>query len=281
MVIAVLIILAVGFATRSIGEQRVSDKERDSIQAFWLAEAGLDMAISQVPDTPLSGTLGRGKYYTETSLTTNPIRFLIISKGGVPDTVETDPDNIIREIRAIVERPENDIDSSVVTSAITAEGDVDVKGSADVNGEIDDNAVFVFEDIFGVSKQTMEQNSTNLYLDPPNNVTPVSSITWINLETIDDVNIGDSNWEGSGILVVNGDLRITGGEFQGIIWVIGSLFVSGDCIIDGAIYVEGTIDSDTDITGNSTISFDEDAIDDAFNFIPSDLPPYIISWKEE
>jgi cytoskeletal protein CcmA (bactofilin family) len=281
MVIAVLIILAVGFATRSIGEQKVADKERDSIHAFWLAEAGLDMAISQLADTPLSGTLGRGKYYTETSATTNPIRFLIVSKGGVPDTVETDPNNIIREIRAIVELPENDKDSSVVTSAITAEGDVDVKGSADVNGEIDANAVFVFEDIFGVSKETMEENSTNLYLDPPNNVTPVSGITWINIETIDEVIIGDSYWEGSGILVVDGDLRITGGAFRGVLWVTGNLFVSGNCVIDGAVYVEGGIDSDTDITGNSTISFDADAVDDAFNFIPSDLPPYILSWKEE
>jgi hypothetical protein len=127
----------------------------------------------------------------------------------------------------------------------------------------------------------MEDNATNLYTDPENNVSPVGEITWSNLETIDEMTISDNNWQGSGILVVNGDLRITGGTFRGIIWVIGTLWVSGNPVIDGAIYVESGAEFETTLTGNPTVSYDSDAISDAFGYLPSNLPPHLISWKED
>jgi Tfp pilus assembly protein PilX len=280
MVIALLVILATGFATRSIGEQRVSNKGRDSIQAFWLAESGLDRAISELPDTPLSGTLGSGSYSTQTT-SISSTRFLIRSKGGVPAANETDPDNIVRSITAIVEQPANEADPSGITSAITANGNITVRGSAQVNGAIDPNAIFDFEEIFGISKETMENNATSLYTDPENNVTPVNTISWANLVSMEEMIVSDSNWEGTGILVVDGNLRITGGHFRGIIWVIGTLWVSGNPIIDGAIYVESGAEFETTLTGNPTVNFDSSAISDAFGYLPSGLPPRLISWKED
>lgn len=280
MVIAVLIILATGFATRSIGEQRVANKERDSIQALWLAEAGLDRAISELPNTPLSGTLGSGNYSSQTSGISST-RFLIISKGGVPGIDQTDPNNIVRSIRAVVERSGNEADPSDITSVITANGDVTVRGSVEVNGDIDGNAVFDFEETFGISKETMRDNATNLYTNPENNVTPVNSITWADIDPAGEMLISENNWEGNGILVVNGDLRITGGHFEGVIWVIGTLWVSGNPVIDGAIFVESGAEFETTLTGNPTVSFDSDDISDAFGYLPSGLPPYIINWKED
>ena len=278
MVIAVLVILAISFAARSIGEQRVAQKEKDSIRAFWLAEAGLDRAISELPNTPLSYQLDPGRYYTETTpLDSN--RFLIISKGGMPDTDETVPNNIIRSIRAIVEQPENDADPSVVTSAITTDGDVVIKGGADVNGDIDDNSIFNLEEIFRISKETLRDNTTNYYTNPPNNISPVNYITWIDIDASEELHISDNNWEGSGILVVNGDLKITGGDFKGIIWVTGTLeMTSGNPHIEGAIFVEGG--AETILTGNAHVEHDTEAINDAFDYLPSNLPPHIISWQE-
>ncbi len=280
LVIAVLIVLTIGFTTRSIGEQRVASKEKDSIQAFWLAEAGLDSAISDLTATSLSGPLGSGSYSTQISPISS-IRYLVISKGGVPDIDETDPNNIVRTIRAIVEQPALDADPSGVTSAITANGDVTIKGSAEVNGDIDENATFDFEDIFGISKNTMKNNAANLYVDPVNDVTPVDNITWADINTIGEMQIASDQWQGSGILVVNGDCRITGGCFSGVIWVIGTLWVSGNPVIDGAIFVESGAQFDTTVTGNPTVSYDSDAVGDAFDKIPTDLPPYLISWKED
>ncbi|OIO34597.1 MAG: hypothetical protein AUJ70_00780 [Candidatus Omnitrophica bacterium CG1_02_40_15] len=280
MVVAVLVIFATSFSSRTIGEKRVADKERDTIQALWLAEAGVDRAIVEFPNSPLSGTIGNGAYSTQTTQLTST-RSLINSTGGVPDTA-VNPNNSIRKISAIVERPLNPASSGDITSAITASGDVEVRGSAQVNGAIDEeNGVFNFEDVFGISKEAMESGATHHYTDPANNITPVDHTTWVDINSLTEMKITETGWSGTGILVVDGNLNITGGHFSGIIWVIGTLRVSGNPVIDGAIFVESGAEVDTTLTGNPIISFDSNAVSDAFSFIPSTSTPHIISWKED
>jgi type II secretory pathway pseudopilin PulG len=278
MVVAIFVILATSFSARTIGERKAADKERDTVQALWLAEAGVDRAIAEFPNTPLSGTLGIGAYSTQTTELTST-RYLISSTGGVPNTTVS-PNNAIRMISAIVERPLNPASPGDITSAITANGDVTVKGSAQVNGDVDENYVFDFEDIFGVSRDTMRSNATHHYIDPANNITPVDHATWVDINALTEMKITTSEWSGSGIMVVDGNLSITGGHFSGIIWVIGTLKVSGNPVIDGAIFVESGAEFETTLTGNPTVSFDSNAISNAFGFIPSTSTPHLISWKE-
>jgi len=292
MVIAVLVILATSFSARTIGEKRVTDKERDVIQALWLAEAGLDRAVSELPDTLieelpklLSGSLSVNAYYS-TQISQPPgfpaTKFLITSTGGVPGTNTSDPNNAIRKVSAIVEVPLNPASSGDITSTITANGDVVVKGSAEVNGTIDHNNVtFDFEDVFGISKEAMESGANHHYTDPANNITPVDHVTWVDINALTEMKITSSGWSGSGILVVDGDLNITGGHFSGIIWVIGALRVSGNPVIDGGIFVESGAEFETTFTGNPTVNFDSGAISDVFGFIPSTSAPRVISWKED
>ena len=280
MVVSVLIILATAFSARSIGEKRVADKERDTIQALWLAEAGLDRAIVELPNTPLSGTLGTGLAYSTQTTALTASRYLITSTGGVPSTT-VNPDNAIRKVSAIIERLLNPASSGNITSAITASGDVEIKGSAVVNGTVREEAVFTFEQVFGISKDAMKNDATHLYTDPANNITPVDHTTWVDIKTTTEMKISDSGWSGSGILVVNGNMTITGGTFSGIIWVIGTLRVSGNPVINGAIFVESGAEVDTTITGSPTISFDSNAVSSAFGFIPSYLAPYLVNWKED
>jgi len=280
MVVSVLIILATAFSARSIGEKRVADKERDTIQALWLAEAGLDRAIVEFPNTPLSGTLGTGLAYSTQTTALTASRYLVTSTGGVPSTVVS-PNSAIRKVSAIIEVPVNLASPGDITSAITATGDVEVRGSAEVNGDVDENYTFDFEDIFGISKEAMRSGATHHYVNPPNNVTPVDHVTWIDVGAANEVNITTTGWSGSGILVIDGDLLITGGHFSGIIWVIGTLMVSGNPIIDGAIFVESGAEFETTLTGNPTVSYDSEAIGDAFSFIPSSSAPYLINWKED
>jgi len=284
MIIAVLVILTTAFSTRSLGERRVADKDRDALQAFWLAEAGIDRAISELStislDTRISNTLGSGKTYTYYVQQLSTTKYLINSKGGIPGTAKNDTNNIIYRAETIVERPVNDADSSSITSAITASGDITVRGNAEVNGDIDPNVILDFEEIFGISKETMENSVVNVFTDPENNVSGVTSSTWVNLDSIDEMQISDSGWTGNGILVVNGDMRITGGHFEGVIWVIGTLWVSGNPVIDGAIYVESGAEFETTLTGSPIINFDSDATSDAFYYLPSNLPPYLAGWRE-
>lgn len=279
MVVAVLIILATSFSARTIGEKRAADKERDTTQALWLAEAGLDRAVVEFPNTPLSGTIGNGAYSTQTTELTST-RYLINSTGGVPDTA-VNPNNSIRKISAIVERPLSPASSGDITSAITANGDVEVRGSAVVNGTVDEEAVFTFEQVFGISKDAMKSGAVHLYTDPANNITPVDHTTWVDINTATEMKVSDTGWSGSGILVVDGDMTITGGHFSGIIWVIGTLRVSGNPVIDGALFVESGAEVDTTLTGNPTVSYDSNAVNSAFSFIPSTSAPRMISWKED
>lgn len=280
MVVAVLVIMATTFSARSIGEKRIADKERDTAQALWLAEAGVDRAIAEFPNTPLSGTLGTGAYYTQTTALGSG-KYLINSTGGVPLTTISS-NNAIRKVSVVVQQPLNPASPGDVTSAITANGDVTVKGSAQVNGTIDEeNEVFNFEDVFGISKEAMESGAAHHYTDPANNITPVDHSTWVDIDTATEMKISDSGWSGSGILVVDGDLTITGGRFSGIIWVIGTLRISGNPIIDGALFVESGAEVDTTLTGNPIVSFDSNAVSSAFGFIPFASAPHIIGWKED
>ena len=97
----------------------------------------------------------------------------------------------------------------------------------------------------------------------------------------------DSNWrgggydpeteEGGGILVVNGDVRMTGNaEFYGIIWINGALDLgAGTNKIFGALFVNS---ADIKLRGNALIQYDPNRIGDA----ASEIDPTIISgtWQE-
>ena len=168
---------------------------------------------------------------------------------------------IYHESEALVSHIPAVVSPNGVTDAITSTGKIVVKGSSDINGGIVENATLNFKEIFGYTKAEMENGATHLYVDPENNIIPVDNITWVNFVENDDFLISDNNWEGSGILIINGDMHITGGYFEGIIWVVGNLRITGNPIIEGAIFVEGGTDIETTLsTGNPTINYNSDVV---------------------
>ena len=259
IVLVVANVLGIGLLSQRAMNAIEVVKGIKSTQAFWIAEGGLGMAISYLPNTnPFSGTLGNGEYdVTITPVSGFSYRWTIESVGSV---------NIVtRRIRVVVVvRPD-------VTTAMMVSGDLDVKGNA-VVGPNEPGTTPCFEDVFGETKEEMQVNATYKYTSPPNNQTPVKEITWIN----NNFQITQDGWAGSGIMIVNGDLKIAGGKFNGIIWVIGKLDISGNpAEINGAIFVEGEATVDTTITGTAEISFDQSAIDAAFSNSST-----VLSWQE-
>ena len=170
-----------------------------------------------------------------------------------------------------------------ITSAITSSGTITVSGSADVNGEIVENGCPAFEDVFGTTKDALKSSANNYYVDPANNVTPIENITWVECVSQTGFNITDNNYEGNGILIVNGDFKMTGGIFNGIIWVVGNLTVSGNPTINGAIFVESDIeiegDAEVTLTGNCEVNFTEGAVGDAILTLPTALAFNILKWR--
>ena len=75
-----------------------------------------------------------------------------------------------------------------------------------------------------------------------------------------------------------GDLKITGGTFNGVIWVMGNLEISGNAHINGAIFVDGNAEDTTEVAGTPNIDYDLSKIVAAFgsNIMPFDKT----SWRE-
>jgi hypothetical protein len=261
IILVVVNVLGIGLLSQSAMNAIEVVKKVQSNQAFWIAEGGLGMAISYLPDTnPFSGTLGNGEYnVTITPVSGFSYRWTIESVGSV---------NIVtRRIRVVVVvRPD-------VTTAMMVSGDLDVKSAAvKITGDVNENTTPCFEDVFGVTKEEMQDNATYEYTSPLINQMPVEKITWIN-NNFKITKTG--SWVGRGIVIVNGDLDMTGGTFDGIIWVIGELFISGNPVINGSIFVEGKATVDTTITGTAEISFHQSAIEDAFSNLST-----VLSWQE-
>lgn len=274
MVIGVLAVLGVALVGRSISERYSTQRYVNSTKAFWLAEAGIARAIKDFSDSPLSGYLEdtNNTYDTQTSLVEGfTDRYRIISTGTV--TLSTGG-TITRTIQVIVQEPQpGDIDN-----AVTSTGDIVVGGAATINPEGSEApfSVFSFEETFGMSESKLRAQADHFYLDPDNNVLPVDGITWIELSAGDELVISQNSWDGSGILVVNGDLKITGGSFNGILWVNGGLEVSsGNPDIFGAIFVNCG-EEDTVVLGNAEITHDPDVIEGAL----SSMSPFVLSWSE-
>ncbi|MCK5225818.1 MAG: hypothetical protein KAQ89_03795 [Planctomycetes bacterium] len=269
IIFVVISILGVGLLSQSGTDTMETAKATKSTQAFWIAEAGLNMAISYLPvmppTNPLTGTLGSGDY----SVTITPIsayRWTLESTGTVDATT--------RKVRVTI--------GANATNVMMTSGHLDIKGAAVVDGNTVEFTTPNFEDVFGITKAEMRNYATYDYNNPPHNETPVEQITWI-----DDNNqfkiTKTSSWVGSGIMVVNGDLDMAGGVFNGVIWVIGELFISGNIEINGSIFVEGDISVDTTVTGTADINFDQDAIDAAFGNLltfPDPPEPTVLSWSE-
>ncbi|MBC8415833.1 MAG: hypothetical protein ISS80_01100 [Candidatus Cloacimonetes bacterium] len=172
-------------------------------------------------------------------------------------------------------------------AAMSANGEIEVGGSADITGDIIENSdpPLSFEDLFGITKEEMEAIADNHFEDPPNNPAGFEDITWVSFANEGgSLKVTRTDWVGSGILIVDGDAQFSGGTFDGIMWITGTLFINGNDGFNGAIYVEGGIQyEDTLVLGNCQITYDLGAILDAFAdaSLTLDYELKIISWFED
>jgi|GEM_PF-1674938 len=295
------------FSTTAFEKERTRVFVVNSNRAFWAAEAGAARVIAQwktqaspvaASDSNFDGN-GDLSYSvqvnhtglpqcTDTPPTTN--RWRIISTGSWGE--------IDRTIEVIAEKPcpvTIDPNETLVTYAVESTGDLTIKGSVDINpdGSYKEQSTLDFEEVFNASKEQIKALADHLYTNPSENQQPVSGITWVDLTGSNKYKIS-SNWSGSGLLIVNGNgeniaLDISGGwTFDGVIWVIGQLSVSGTPTLNGAVFAESNVDIDNKLTGNATLNFDTSDRDTAFTLITTksseqavDSEPALVSWKEQ
>lgn len=259
----VLTILGYGLLQLSYVNAIQADRFVRSNKAFWAAEAGVERVASNLPSVnPITGTLNNGSSY---SVTVNSVagffhRWNVESTGTAG--------SVSRKIKVTI--------GPNVEGILLGKQDVSTGGSSSVTGNIYDHVSFSFDDVFGNTKDEIKNNATNLYNNASNNKTPVNNITWFE----GDFKITNNSWSGSGLMVVNGKLDISGGSFSGIIWVTGTgtLKITGNSFaLNGAIFAEG----DIDVLGDPNLNYDAASIDQVVNIVNSTDPPLaLIAWQE-
>lgn len=298
IVVIAIIISASFFGT--INENNLVNRHIDSMRALWLAEAGIAEAIYHLPNNPPDGNLESNPNYAY-SVQTIPLSsnyYRVISTG----TVILPSQNISRQIKAFLQvfpvNPNN------FQHAVRSTVPLIIKGSVSIGCDdplycdsppyYEENAAINFSQLFQNSPDDVRSYATHIYTDPPVDVTPVEGITWVDLSPGQEFTISSNTWKGGcgadndcsqttdngAILIVAGDAKITGGEFYGIIYVMGNLRMAGNPTIHGSVLVESETQLDTTVlTGNVTINHNRAAIEGALNALNFSSSK-IVSWEE-
>ncbi len=156
LVIAVVLILGSGLLARSISESRIAEREKTSIQAFWLAEAGIQSGIWELNygNSTWSGWNTTSNPYTKTilstdsaGLTTGDITISItdpasnnprIDATGYAPGISAAAALSTRSIRIELQRGS----SPLFTSALFAQGEIDIYGSAVIDSYNSNNGSY-------------------------------------------------------------------------------------------------------------------------------------------
>ena len=304
----------------ALNDRQVVVSQANGVRAFYAAESGINVAFQALTDSDWTGW----DTTTNPALFTLPLQNLVDSGGNTIARYEVELDLSNADTRIAESTGYSpttaDIERSMrvtfvrLEAVIIAKGGVDIKGNAQINGDISEYTEFYFETIFGDTIANIKgASTTQVVIDPPNNHSPVPSpaegytdansngqydvgeafvdddgdgewdneknITWFEIVDSDGAMITTNSWAGSGILVVeDGDLTITGGNFDGIVWVMGNLRIAGNATINGTIFVDGTVEDITEISGTPTISYSEAEIIAAFGGNP--LPFVKGPWSE-
>ncbi|MFH1479355.1 MAG: hypothetical protein ABIG92_06260 [Candidatus Omnitrophota bacterium] len=273
VLVFMVVISLFGYSLLNIGKISAieTNKSLESMEAFWLSEAGITRGIFMLMDDQATGSysedMGKGSYNIDVGVKPGFAHAWFIGSTGI---VGDKSRRIAAEIGPII-------------NTIETLGTIDLKGNSSVKGRILQGSEFTFEEIFGITKESLRSRpTTTIYLDPPNNCDPIEDVTFVEFNDDDgELRITNNNWTGSGIMVVEGNLDMTGGRFDGVIWVNGTLsMATGNAVIRGAIFIEG--EGETKIGGNVEIDFNTEAIDDVFEEIDTmDHALSLLSWKEE
>lgn len=302
-----LIIMGMAFLNMAVMEHNLAMREVHKTQAFYLAEGGVEDARFKLGDNANWDTLAS---IDETSLGEGIYTANIYNTDTEGNLLDPDNDSkrrirstgTVKEVSQIVQVIVRQIASSTdIDAVLESGGTVEVKSTAvtisglvrakdeiidkhdqitneDIDPFLFDDPDAYFEKVFNATKDQMmkKAKADGIYYEDPINNDPVNKITWIETPN-EESQITANTWSGDGIFIVNGDLKMTGGTFYGIIWVMGGLTIpTGNPVINGAIFVEGGIT--VDIAGTVDLIYDPDAISDAIEEIGT--IPWIEFWEQ-
>lgn len=281
-------ILLMGFLSvifiQTQAETRLARRQAHSINALWLAEAGIAKAKSVLgAPTNVSGIITNSSDHSGNTYTYNVVSTQIGSTGYytvVSTGTVTSPGSVISRtvsatIKVVPPDPSKFQFCVETTGAELSYKSKNVANAPDPAHPVETSSSQTFTNLFGVDMAAMEAMATPV---APSGTIAASGISWVNA-TGDPPAVSVQHLSGSGILVINGNLRLTGTDapFNGILYVIGSLFMSGNNTINGTVFVESAAEISDVITGSSLVSYNAANIASSLGSLGAKS---IVSWKE-
>lgn len=296
VVFLVLSVLASAFFTRSISENNLVKRQVASTQALWYAEEGISRGMAQ-----LTSSLATPATVTGSDPTVSGYDAQIESVSDEPCGKAFQIVSIGRVYLGAV-AVSRSVESYVCLEQNVVNGDFDY--AIEVNGPIkmapappkvfpDDSyakpdAGVSFAERFGFTSDELRAyaQSVGRYYEDPS--APLASIpndypvTWYKItDPAKKLQVPKTGWTGSGIMVVEGNCDIEGGEFKGIIWVIGELKVAGNVQTWGTVVSECDTTVTTDVTGTPALTWSQGEIDAALQGPADALAGRTpLSWRE-
>lgn len=311
MVVIGLMILVAAFVSTSISEKRISDRQADSLNAFYIADGGIDRALAELKQNydwigASNVALGSGEY--SVNVTAVGEKRKALSTGFVPSESSY---RRKRMIEAIIQKT---IPAHFYDNAIYSAGNVVINGGAyDINGNI-----YYGGDI---------NISTNP--PPPNvdgTVTGDSSINPLALLDFDQLRVlsqSQGNYHDAAhlsgpfpssfwydqaqgipnIVFLEGSLNLTGHSSVGGFFVVGGAgevtydaTLGGNVSVDGTIYTRGNftikgggsalnvsggvwVGDTTTLNGNAKINYNLSYME-AIQALGINAAVQIFSWRE-
>lgn len=289
IVVLVLSIIFSAFFMRSINDNNLVKRHVYSTRALWLAEAGVAQAMANLPTmVSFTDTLGGNSAY----------QFGADSVTLISHDAVTGEDVYRIEARGWVVLPsagtiERNIESYVrlsppqpgdFTAAIEAQGILDIRGNPTITGDVLPDSRFTFEGKFNLTTAEIKAIATaegHYYEDPPSPLQDFYGLNWVKItDPSKKLQIPRTGWQGDGILIVEGQTDMEGGVFDGILWVIGELKISGNPTITGTVVAECGAEV-TDVVGTPTLTYSESEITDALNVnLNVHARRTALSWRE-
>lgn len=279
LLITVVLAVLVGAAyLKSTNEAHLAKVFVASSRAFWLAEAGIAHIKANPGLSAARGSIGDPNYTFDTTVSRIGLtRYYTVSSTGsvlLPSGIR-----VSRTITVTVETGATD--PSKFQYAVETTTDLEIKGSAQINPPDSwrEYSTIDFANLFGISKTDMRSSANNLFSNVESfDMGSANQITWLDVSPgcLLDITGGD----GSGILIINGNVKIRGNTtFNGIIYVIGELTMMGTPIISGSVLAESRTTVDTYLGGNVVLNYDIDAITNSLSWVQF-LTKNIVSWRE-
>lgn len=293
-------ILLLGFlgvvCLQTLAESRHVHRYVNSVNAFWLAEAGVAHVKSNLgAPSSLSGTMVNPSDPSGNTYAYNVVSSQIGISGYynvISTGIVTFPGSVIRRVvnvtMKVIPPDPSKFQYCVETTGDTLEyKNKNVKNEINPENLVKKNSTQAFTDLFGVSMATMKANST-YFTDttlPVSNTIAASGVTWVDVTQGSPPELSIQHLNGSGIVIINGDFRLNGvaggggSTFNGILYVVGKLWMSGNATVNGTVFVESAADisAENELTGSALVEYNPANIASALGSLSTKT---IVSWRE-